>query len=458
MNTYWFFDSALKRDTCGAKNIPGKLIKDSCNPLFVEGINEPLEKPWEQQIGNGYPNVFYDPLVHKFRCYYTAFLAKDTNQSASIQTYNAKERRTTAILYAESENGLQWVKPSLGIVEYQSSKENNILALSTHGAGVLLDLVENDPQKRYKIISRDDRGPLNIHVAFSDDGIHFDNWTTVIDDPHFPGDTHNFALRDPVSGRYLLFTRSFSREMRVEVRLESDDFLHWTNAKQVLSGLDMDDQVYGMPVFCQDGLYWGLAEIFYAGDSSNDHYDHVEVELCYSGDGVRWNRIAPGRPFIANGAIDSYDFGCCYAASPVRDGMDYRFYYMGGNGTHYDLKHNGLCLGTIKRNRLAGVAARNEDMFTYQTRLLSFDNKRTGLCVDVTNGCIRYEALDKEGKVILGLSKDDCYPIVTSSNHAALRWQNEKAPEGACMLKFYCNNAVLYSIAGDITIHPVHPL
>lgn len=29
MNTYWFFDSALKRDTCGAKNIPGKLIKDS---------------------------------------------------------------------------------------------------------------------------------------------------------------------------------------------------------------------------------------------------------------------------------------------------------------------------------------------------------------------------------------------------------------------------------------------
>ncbi len=193
MNTYWFFDSALKRDTCGAKNIPGKLIKDSCNPLFVEGINEPLEKPWEQQIGNGYPNVFYDPLVHKFRCYYTAFLAKDTNQSASIQTYNAKERRTTAILYAESENGLQWVKPSLGIVEYQSSKENNILALSTHGASV-------------------------------------------------------------------------------------------------------------------------------------------------------------------------------------------------------------------------------------------------------------------------GLSKDDCYPIVTSSNHAALRWQNEKAPEGACMLKFYCNNAVLYSIAGDITIHPVHPL
>ena len=74
MNTYWFFDSALKRDTCGAKNIPGKLIKDSCNPLFVEGINEPLEKPWEQQIGNGYPNVFYDPLVHKFRCYYTILL------------------------------------------------------------------------------------------------------------------------------------------------------------------------------------------------------------------------------------------------------------------------------------------------------------------------------------------------------------------------------------------------
>ena len=120
MNKYWFFDSAVKRSTEGAKVIPGKIIKDKRNPLFTEGIRETPSLPWEVLIGNGYPNVFYDPHVQKYRCYYTCYLSADYINSNDLnkQEYKAKESRITGILYAESEDGIHWLKPALGAVEY----------------------------------------------------------------------------------------------------------------------------------------------------------------------------------------------------------------------------------------------------------------------------------------------------------------------------------------------------
>lgn len=462
MKKYWLFDSAVKRSTNGAKVIPGQLKKDSRNPLFGEGFRTDPALPWENQIGNGYPNVFYDPLIRKYRCYYTGYLTADPAETDSLprQEYKAKEKRITAILYAESEEGIRWVKPALGAVEYRGSRDNNIIALHTHGAGVLFDTEERDPKKRYKIISRDDRGPLNIHAAFSADGIHFSGWRPVIDDPLYPGDTHNFVIRDRLSGKYLLYTRSFLRELRMEVRLVSDDFIHWSEGQPALCGTDADEQVYGMLVFWQDELYWGLAEIFYAGDSAKAHYDHVEVELCYSGDGVRWQRVAPGIPFIPNGGPGSYDFGCCYASAPIFNGLDFRFYYMGGSGTHYSLKETGLCLGTVSRERLAGVTSENGDAFTYQTRKLRTRSQKMTVCADVTGGEIRYELLDEDGETIPGFSADECAPITESNEAAPLRWNGRSGdfPKDPFMIRFSCDHAVLYSISGDIELLPCHPM
>ena len=460
MQTYWFFDSAIKRSTDGAKVIPGTLRKDSRNPLFPEGVHETPALPWELQIGNGYPNVFYDPLIRKYRCYYTSYLPAEENGCApeSKQVYKSKENKITGILYAESSDGNRWEKPALGVTEYQHSTANNIIALHTHGAGVLFDPGDPDPRKRYKIISRDDRGPLNIHAAFSEDGIRFYDWTAVIDDPLYPGDTHNFVIRDPESGKYLLYTRSFMREMRTEVRLVSDDFIHWTDGQTVLYGADADEQIYGMPVFRMDGLYWGLAEIFYAGDSSLMHFDHVEVELCYSGDGLRWQRITPGNPFLKNGAAGQYDFGCCYASPPIDDGVQLRFYYMGGSGTHYNLKETGLCLARIDKNRLAGVTARHGDEFIYQTRKMILDPASIKLCLDIENGEVCCELLDENGFAIQGYTREESIPVTSSGDQISLKWADAKSFTGPCMLKFYCKNAVLYSMTGNIILQPSHPL
>lgn len=462
MKTLWFFDPAVRRSSSGARVVPGCLQKSERNPLFIDGYDAERTVPWESFIENGYPNVFFDPLVNKYRCYYTSYLYDDEEALAS-QTYKQQVmengKRITGILYAESENGYDWHKPDLGIVRYQGSCDNNIIAVNTHGAGILLDIADPDPSRRYKMISRNDQGPLNIFVSFSSDGLHFGEWITVIDNRACPGDTHNFVIRDLVSGKYVLYTRMFSHELRTVARFVSDDFIHWTDAREVFRGLNTDDQVYSMPVFCQSGYYWGLAHMFHFGDQSKSHYDHVDVELTFSTDGIHWQRVAPGIPFISNGIHESYDSGCCYTSVPVTDGMEYRFYYMGGDGTHYSFRKTGLCLGTVQKNKLVGVTADQGDDYIYEIRNMSFDTSDVRLCVDVQkDGSIFYEALDSSGKTMPGYTVDQCIPILNSSICAQLHWQAGDLSLQNARIKFYCKKATLYNMCGNIKLALPHPI
>ena len=468
MSTYWFFDSALMKKTKGAMTVPGHIQKYGHNPLFREGLYEKPSLPWEPRFDNGYPNVFYDPFLQKYRCYYTSFVYDETSSSTPLQErvhkhYKTQGKRLTGMLYAESNDGIHWIKPKLGITGFNGSAENNILGLNTHGGSVMLDLNDSDSCRRYKMIARDDQVPRNIYVSFSADGYHFGEKIPVIEDPSLPGDTHNFALWDASRSLYVLYTRAFSREIRTVARLVSQDFIHWQDAREVFRGSDMDDQIYAMPVFKQDDLFFGLAAVFHSGDEMLHHHDHVEVELCYSGDGIRWQRVSPGHPFIPNGsgAYDAgdCDAGCCFASVPTKDGTDYRFYYMGGNGTHYNFRETGLCMAKLPRNRLAGVTGQNHQLFTYQTSLLSLGKRQATMCVDLhNNGSIRYELIDKTGEVIPGYSLDECIPVTVSSDRALLTWKSQDSYPESCMIRFYCQQAVLYSLSGDIVLHIAHPI
>jgi len=73
-------------------------------------------------------------------------------------------RREMGISYAISHDGIQWEKPSLGIVDFQGSKQNNIVWRAPHGSGIFKDLHDPDPKRRYKMFFK---GKI-ISVAFSE--------------------------------------------------------------------------------------------------------------------------------------------------------------------------------------------------------------------------------------------------------------------------------------------------
>ena len=86
------------------------------------------------------------------------------------------------VCYAESEDGIHWVKPNLGQLEFKGSRDNNALKLpdaKTQGPFVIKDKRDPDPKRRYKMIYNAHSGRTWLfRTATSPDGIQ---WTPSSD-------------------------------------------------------------------------------------------------------------------------------------------------------------------------------------------------------------------------------------------------------------------------------------
>jgi len=167
------------------------------------------DEPWEG-TGCGYHSIFRDGDL--YRMYYKAWdidVGPDTLQT----------RGQLFCCYAESDDGIRWRKPALGLHEFEGSKENNIvLAPRKVGDGaadpghcaVFKDPNPDAPaEARYKAIIRD--GKRHGLLAFqSPDGLH---WTPMSDRPVITEgafDSQNLAFWDPVRGEYRAYWRVFT--------------------------------------------------------------------------------------------------------------------------------------------------------------------------------------------------------------------------------------------------------
>ena len=355
MEKYFFLDRGIIQPQ-GTRNFAFRAIKavkdHEHNPMFGEGIFESPSKPWEVRYDNSYPNVLYDPQEKLYRVYYTIVIQDEETASIPLEKRNTTRRRgtgsvTLACGYAQSEDGIHWIKPSLGVVEFEGSRDNNIILLHAHGTGVFLDEQENNPEKRYKLVARMDCSGQSsfMAVSFSRDGIH---WQEPIRWPeHNPkADSHNYVFRDQNDQKFKLITRLWSNGMRVSAMCESDDFIHWSETIEVLRGIGYEYQVYSMPVFQWDHLYLGLASIFHEGDRDAEDFDHLDVELTYATTTSKFDFAAFGDPIIPRGEgvyhNGDFDCGVIFASPPVILDDKVYVYYMGGNGQHTEFRETAL--------------------------------------------------------------------------------------------------------------------
>ena len=94
--------------------------------------------------------------------------------------------REGPVCYAESEDGIHWVKPNLGQVDYKGSRDNNAIALPdprTEGVELIVDEDDPDPQRRYKMVYESfvpSRTYPTMRTATSPDGLH---WTAGQETP-----------------------------------------------------------------------------------------------------------------------------------------------------------------------------------------------------------------------------------------------------------------------------------
>jgi len=147
----------------------------------------------------------------------------------------------TFTAYAESDDGVTWRRPNLGLFESNGSTDNNICIdnSNTKNVAIFIDTCPGVPDsERYKAVGRWSSGsPSRIYGLASPDGIH---WQDAHDgplivateaDPHF--DSPLSAFWDAPNEHYVLYIRGWypdGPEPRIRaIRMTtSEDFIHWT--------------------------------------------------------------------------------------------------------------------------------------------------------------------------------------------------------------------------------------
>lgn len=441
---FLLLDARIIDKTENAKLTLGNVTKDSRNPLFKE------DKPWEVRFDNLYANVLYDSAAGKYKCWYSPFIVDPGTSKIPVEQrkqirYPAGRmgKREMGVCYAESDDGIHWRKPNLGIIEFNGSRENNIVMRAAHGAGVFRDEHETDSRRRYKMFFK--RGKMK--AAFSADGLH---WGDAFDCKGLDvaGDTHNNALWVPTLNKYVGITRMWGGDPAVRQVgwTSTEDFSSWSEAKVVLQGLTPSQQTYAMPAFYYKGVYLGLVAIF------NPETDRVCTELAWSPETIEWHRIAAGTPFIANSDTPHhYDWGCVYAAAyPIVQKDKILLYYGGSDGPHTGWRKGYFCLATIRKDGFAGYEPIDlQKPAAIISNPLTFVGKSISLCADVANnGQIIVTILD-QSRQLLAQSE----VIKSGLTDGKVQWRKisslKKFAGKTVILKFEFLNAKLWSFEFD---------
>ena len=461
LNGHWCANMELKVNPA---------VKDTkYNPLFQEEFFADPPKPWEVRYDNGYLNVFYDEEKKIFRLYYTLIIYDEDSQNTPLKDrpgklYMPTSSRITAVCYAESEDGTNWVKPDLGLVEFKGNTHNNILMRNAHGTSVLYDKEEKEPAKRYKLMTKIEFSSdcSYMAVAFSADGIHF---CDPIPWPKFnpQADTYNFVFRDSRTNRFVLITRIWKNGLRVAARCESEDFLFWSEPVEVGRGQGYPEQIYSMPVFEYERLYLGLASVYHEGNRDSDDFDTVDLRLTYSTDLSKFEWVGEGQNFIPRGSghypDGQFDCGCIYASIPVEiDGRLY-FYYMGGNGRHTDYRETSFARCSIEKDHFAYYQTLEDEKEGVLTTagLFAFGNSLEILAEVEPDGYIVCELTDSSGVTRKPAFEERLSRPVTGSGWQTVLFEDfelTQVKELPVSLRFRFKHARLYGLRGDIHVLP----
>jgi D-alanyl-D-alanine dipeptidase len=439
-------DSRVVESAENTRLVLGTPEKHPANPLFQ------ADKAWENSMNNLYPNVIWDEDTQLFKLWYKCVLA-DKEVIAQMDQPSTVHDVGWYLLYATSKNGIHWDKPELGIHKFAGSSANNIVARDCPNVGVFKDLHDADPARRYKMVS--DVGLGKPQVRFSADGVHWGEALAAHGFGAQNGDTHNNAFWDERSGKYLWFTKLYLGE-RLVSRFESDDFLTWKNNGLVLRSSLAEgrtSQTYCMPVFRYGRIYLSYVMMYHVGSGRS-----VDCELAWSHDGLQWQRVAPGTPFIPRGAKGSYDSECIYAmAGPpiLRDGK-LMIYYGGDDFPHTGWKRHCLpCLATLRPDGFAGYTPVETGKPAHVlTRSLRLTSEPVCITADVSSGgSLHVSAVDEQGAIL-----DEAETISTSVTDVPLKWKKGKLKAPVARLRVELDHAVLYAIsAGDLVQQELPP-
>ena len=472
----------------GTERVLHSLKRYAGNPI-ISG----RDKPWEAAIA--WTSAYRDPKNGHYQLWYQAYAGDEAHDKT----------RRCVVSYAESDDGLLFTKPNLGLFDFNGSKETSIVLVANggksdrYGVSVVVDEKEKNPERRYKMAyfdftTENGREFPGLNVAFSPDGIH---WTKYPHGPLSPASYGNYgdpvpftddtnrpwaaplsmadaldAFYDPSQNVFAIFGKMWIDGpdggmywKHATGRIESKDFIHWSPAQLIVTPDDNDPtsvEFHTMPVFFYNGCYISPLQILNRAIGGGV----VDIELAVSRDGFHWQRPFRKPFWLSRSAAGNFDSGSIFvSAQPVVMDDEIRFYYggysQGATGSDDQKLMTGIGLAILPRDRFAGIKPvaisdqptlkkplKNIGQITLKPQDLT-SVKGIQLNADASDGSIRVEILDEHGKRLRGFSAEEAIPLRGDSLRHTVGWKSHRLSELKAqhyLLRLHLENATVYAL------------
>jgi hypothetical protein len=427
----------------------------------MEGSQRRLHHPIPQEIA-----VTYDAPNEGNISYYVCVFQDEGKMRMYYRGahYDWKKKKTTpqVICYAESQDGLNWTKPNLGLYEFNGSKENNIVWIGEgkHNFSPFKD--QNPackPDEKYKAIG----GTKGLFAFSSPDGIH---WKKMNDKPVITKgafDSQNLAFWDTVRGRYVDFHRGFRTGVRDIMTCTSSDFLNWTKP-EFINQINAEQQhLYTNATIAYERaphIFLAFPKRFvpsrtaaYHPDPKNNHPGVSDGVLMSSRDGENWNRwdeafLRPGqnnqRWWQRNNHIA---WGILETKNDIPgEGRELSLYSI-------ENYYVGPCRLRRFSLRLDGFVSVNAPYKggEFTTRPLRFDGTKLEVNYATSAaGTLQVEIQDETGKPIPGYTLSDSVEHYGDELAGVIKWKSgsslEQLQGKVVRLRFVLKDADVYSL------------
>ena len=404
------------------------------------------DRPWEggnARSGIGvYSTLFEDD--GRYRLYYdSGDLSGELDVDEDIGTQRM-------LAYAESTDGIDWVKPRVGTVTFNRSRDNNLVyggdaspGRDAHGATVFRD-PSAPPDERYKLVHMGTHGGrVCVYGAVSADGLRWRPLERPLI-PEYLSDTQTVMRFDPQKGRYVGYFRGWtahehgtSHARRIIAYAESESFESWPRP-QPLVDADMHDEP-DTDIYTNAYTPWPGADAhlmfpaFYRRSA-----DITEVHMMTSRDGLRWQRPLQA-PVIPAGEPGTISEGGVYAGcglASLRSGewsLPISPRRASHNRVFFDssLPETGVLTATWRQDGFVSLEA--ETVGACSTLILTFAGSRLELNAWTRfGGDVRVEMADASddnrrthAPPIAGRSFQDCDPISGDHLNHTVTWRGE---------------------------------
>jgi len=396
-------------------------------PIRAEKVLD-FDQPWEGPTC-GFFSVIEDNKT--FRLYYRGSANNPLGNDRHTQ------QNPLTVCYAESQDGIKWVRPNLGLVEFRGSKDNNILWMGQEALAFAPFLDTNPaapPSERYKATAATlipGRSQYALVGFTSPDGLH---WTKIGDRSIIPDETtnvfdsQNVSFWDSNRAKYVTFYRAQKGGTRWTKFAESPDFANWP--KETIRWFDFGsapvEQLYtsaAKPYPRAPHIYVGFPNRYQPHRSAPNQGINAGINdavFMSSRDGVHWDRrflesfLRPGRD-----PLNWTDRNNYIAAGLIQTAPDELSLYFSQNYRHASAH---LRRGVMRLDGMVSVNAGYQGgefvtkpfVYTGDTLVLNFETSAAG--------SLRLELQDERGNPISGYELENFPPLWGDKIDHAVAW------------------------------------